>query len=143
MREGSGIYSGETLAAAQVYNSASMKRAVEKLIKDNLIYTFDILNIMNRIIMLLYLLHYRFQTAAALSASQVRTMRLSPCVNETSLQIAHLTLSGTCVPITLPLTVNVTDPALQNPHTVTAELVVSVKREPTKCSIGSGFQFAL
>ena len=41
MREGSGIYSGETLAAAQVYNSASMKRAVEKLIRDNLIYTFE------------------------------------------------------------------------------------------------------
>ena len=29
------------IAAAQVYNSASMKRAVEKLIKDNLIYTFE------------------------------------------------------------------------------------------------------
>lgn len=41
MRDGTGIYSGETLAAAQVYNSASMKRAVEKLIKDNLIYTFE------------------------------------------------------------------------------------------------------
>ena len=36
-----GVYSAPTLAKAQVYNSASMKRAIEKLVKDGLIYNFE------------------------------------------------------------------------------------------------------
>ena len=36
-----GVYSGQSLAMAQVYNSASMKRAIEKLVKDGLVYNFE------------------------------------------------------------------------------------------------------
>ena len=40
-RGGNGVYSAQTLAKAQVYNSASMKRAIEKLVKDGIIYNFE------------------------------------------------------------------------------------------------------
>lgn len=36
-----GVYSSRSLAMAQVYNSASMKRAIEKLVKDGLVYNFE------------------------------------------------------------------------------------------------------
>lgn len=36
-----GVYSSASLATAKVYNSASMKRAVEKLVKDGLVYIYQ------------------------------------------------------------------------------------------------------
>ena len=41
VRGENGVYSGQSLAMAQVYNSASMKRAIEKLVKDGLVYNFE------------------------------------------------------------------------------------------------------
>jgi len=41
MRGESGAYSERAMAMAQVYNSASMKHAIEKLIKDGLVYNFE------------------------------------------------------------------------------------------------------
>lgn len=41
VRGDNGVYSGQSLAMAQVYNSASMKRAIEKLVKDGLVYNFE------------------------------------------------------------------------------------------------------
>lgn len=41
IRGENGVYSQQSLAMAQVYNSASMKRAIEKLVKDGLVYNFE------------------------------------------------------------------------------------------------------
>lgn len=38
---GSGVYSGASLARAQIHNVASMKRAVERLEKDGLVYSYE------------------------------------------------------------------------------------------------------
>lgn len=41
VRGGRGVFAGESLAFAQVYNSASMKRALERLVTDGLVYNYE------------------------------------------------------------------------------------------------------